>query len=164
MLYGTDFETVHGRRPRRRKSKDNPYTLFMREERYFVSFKDGEGNYAEAELTKEQYLLFDQFEREDKKEANKRERHYEQSEQYEESLFRREARVEESVEFTVLARMDAETLQRGIRSLPALQRRRLCMYYFEGLTYEEIAAREGCTKMPVKRSIEAAIEKLKKYF
>ena len=37
------------------------------------------------------------------------------------------------------------------------------MYYFGGLTYEEIAEKEHCTKMPVKRSIDAALEKIKKF-
>ena len=63
------------KRPKRRKNKDNPYTLFVRDERFFVSFRDGEGIRIETELTREQYLLFDRFELEDKKEANERERH-----------------------------------------------------------------------------------------
>lgn len=57
------------KRPKRRKSKDNPYTLFVQDERFFVSFQDVEGVYRETELTREQYLLFDRFELEDKKEA-----------------------------------------------------------------------------------------------
>jgi len=37
------------------------------------------------------------------------------------------------------------------------------LYYFGEFTYEQIAAMEGCTIMPVKRSIDAGLEKLKKF-
>jgi RNA polymerase sigma-70 factor (ECF subfamily) len=45
--------------------------------------------------------------------------------------------------------------------LPKTQRRRLALYYFGGLTYEQIATLEGCTKMPVKRSVDRAEEKIR---
>lgn len=35
------------------------------------------------------------------------------------------------------------------------------MMYIAGLTYEQIGAMEGCTKMPIKRSIDRAIEKIR---
>lgn len=50
------------------------------------------------------------------------------------------------------------------RTLPETQRRRLVMYYFDGLTYEEIAERERCTHPAVIKSVKSAISKLKKYF
>lgn len=151
------------KRPKRRKSKDNPYTLFARNERFFVSFRDGEGVYRETELTHEQYLLFDRFELEDKKEANERERHYEQSEQYETTLFHRATWfAEEPVEDAVLERLEKEALKEALLVLPETQRRRIVMYYFDKLTYEEIAEKEHCTKMPVKRSIDSALKKLEK--
>ena len=33
------------------------------------------------------------------------------------------------------------------------------MYFFDGLTYEEIAVREGCSYQAVQKSIAAALEK-----
>ena len=48
------------------------------------------------------------------------------------------------------------------QTLSPVQRRRLISYFYEGMTYEQIAEKEGCTKMPVKRSIDAALGKLKK--
>ena len=98
-----------------------------------------------------------------KKEANERERHYEQSEQYETTLFHRAAWfAEEPVEGAVLERLEKEALREALCVLPATQRRRIVMYYFDGLTYEEIAEKEHCTKMPVKRSIDSALKKLEK--
>ncbi|HIU03353.1 MAG TPA: sigma-70 region 4 domain-containing protein [Candidatus Onthocola gallistercoris] len=36
---------------------------------------------------------------------------------------------------------------------------RLQMYFFDGLTYEEIAVREGCSYQAVQKSIAAALKK-----
>lgn len=40
----------------------------------------------------------------------------------------------------------------------------LVLYFFGEMTYEQIAALEGCTKRAVKFSVDIAIEKLKKDF
>ena len=53
---------------------------------------------------------------------------------------------------------------RAISELPEIQKRRLILYYFQGLTYEQIAEMEGCTKRAVKFSVDIAVEKLKKFF
>ena len=55
-------------------------------------------------------------------------------------------------------------LHRAISELPEIQKRRLILYYFQGLTYEQIAGMEGCTKRAVKFSVDIAVEKLKKFF
>ena len=55
-------------------------------------------------------------------------------------------------------------LLEAIRDLPEERRKIILLYYFEGLTYEQIARMEGCTIMPVKRSIDSAIKKLKLFF
>ena len=167
MLYGIEEsiqeEQLEKRRPKRRKNKDNPYTLTIRDGRYYVSFKDGQRIEREVELTEQQYLLFNEFELEDKKEANERERHYEQSEQTESSLYFRSERADEHMEDDILDSIEKDKLREAIQTLPKVQRRRVVMYFFEELTYDEIAVREGCTKMPVKRSINLALEKIKKF-
>ena len=43
-----------------------------------------------------------------------------------------------------------------------IQRRRLIKYYFEEMTYEQIAQEEGCSFRRVAKSVKAAIENLKK--
>lgn len=48
--------------------------------------------------------------------------------------------------------------------LPETQRRRLVRYYFYNLTYEQIAELERCTPMPIKRSIDRAVKKLRNFF
>ena len=75
-------------RPKRRKSKDNPYTLNYCEERnvYTVSFKDGKGILQNIEVSEEIYKTFDKFELDDIKELNEYDRHIEHSEIYENNL------------------------------------------------------------------------------
>jgi len=48
--------------------------------------------------------------------------------------------------------------------LPETQRRRLKAYFYEELTYQEIANREGVHHSAIVRSVEGALKKLKKYF
>ena len=64
----------------------------------------------------------------------------------------------ESIEDTILRQLENETLCLAIDALPEIQRRRLTMYYFGELTYEQIAEMEGCTKRAVKFSVDIAIE------
>ena len=68
----------------------------------------------------------------------------------------------DSIEEVVLRKIQIETLHTAMKKLPEMQRRRMQLYYFEGMTYEQIAKKAGCTKMPVKRSNEATVEHLKK--
>ena len=53
------------KRPVRRKDKDNPYSIFTDEGKYFVTFKDSTGITVTTEISEEVYSLFDRFELED---------------------------------------------------------------------------------------------------
>ncbi len=149
------------KRPKRRKDKYNPYTLSQKEDKHYLSFRDGQGVLRELQITKELFEVLNRFELDDLSILNEWDRHIEHFEQTEQSLNRRAFFKAESVEETVLRSIEYERLHRAITQLPETQRRRLMLYYFEGLTYEQIARMEGCTIMPVKRSIDSAIKKLK---
>lgn len=153
-------------RPKRRKDLDNPYEIFTTdiesaEPHYFLSFSDSEGMARCIEISKAVFDAFDRFELDDISYMHKVDRHYEQSEQTEESVNKRAVHTQEPVEETVARQMEIENLHLGIAQLPEKQRRRLVLYYFGELTYSQIAELEGCTIMPVKRSIDVAIKKLK---
>lgn len=152
------------KRPKRRKDKYNPYTLTEKEDKHFLSFRDGQGVLRELQITKELFEVLNRFELDDLSILNEWDRHIEHFEQTEQSLNRRAFFKAESVEETVLRSIEYEQLHRAISKLSETQRRRLVLYYFEGLTYEQIARIEGCTIMPVKRSIDSAIKKLKLFF
>ena len=83
-------------RPKRRKNKDNPYELFTTglgtsQPRYYLAFMDSTGTEQCMEIDKTLFDVFDRFELDDISFMNEVDRHYEQSEQTEQSLNRRAA-------------------------------------------------------------------------
>ena len=159
QIGGKDME---GNRPKRRKDKYNPYNIYEKDKHYYISFKDGQGVLHKLEISRALYDAFDSFELDDLVYLNVVDRHIEQSEVWEATLNVRAVKKPEDIEEVVLKKIQIETLHTAMKRLPEMQRRRMQLYYFEGMTYEQIAKKEGCTKMPIKRSIEAAVERLKK--
>ena len=127
---------MEGRQPKRRKDKYNPYEIYKKDGKYYVSFHNGEKEYMD--------------------------RHLEQSEIWDSSLYERIFQKEESVEDTVLNKLETERLHSAIQQLSEIQRRRLMKYYFEDKNYEQIAQEEGCSFQMVAKSVKAAIRNLKK--
>ncbi len=152
------------KRPKRRKDKYNPYTLTEKEDKHFLSFQDGQGVLRELQITKELFEVLNRFELDDLSILNEWDRHIEHFEQTEQSLNRRAFFKAESVEETVLRNLQYEQLHNAILELPETQRRRLILYYFQGLTYEQIAEMEGCTHPAIIKSVSSALEKIKKIF
>ena len=132
------------RHPKRRKDKYNPYTLSMIDGKCYLSFRDGQGVPHRLELDVKLYAVFDRFE-------------------LEELLSRRSAQEPAPVEDAVYESMQTQALREGVNQLPEVQKRRLQMYFFDGLTYEEIAVREGCSYQAVQKSIAAALKKIRKF-
>lgn len=155
---------MEGKRPKRRKDKYNPYTIYEKDKRYYVVFKDGQGVLHKLEISRELYDAFDSFELDDLVYLNVVDRHIEQSEVWEATLNVRAVKKPESTEDMVLRKVQTERLHKAIAKLPEVQRRRVILYYFEEMTYDRIAEKEGCTKRAVKFSIDIAVEKLKKIF
>ena len=155
-------------RPKRRRDKDNPYTIFTTgidtaTPHYYLTFVDSSNVERCVEIDKPLFDAFDRFELEDISFMHKVDKHYERTEQTEASLNKRAIKPQESVEEIVSQRMEVDKLHQAIARLPEKQRRRLVLYYFGEFTYEQIAEMEGCTISPVKRSIEKAIENLKNF-
>lgn len=156
-------------RPKRRRDKDNPYEVFTvgigtPNPRYYLSFHDQGGIRQCMEISKALFDAFDRFELDDLAFMNEVDRHFARPEQAEASLDKRAVSYTNSVEEIVELRVEAEKLHRAIAQLSETQRRRLVLYYFYNLTYEQVAKIERCTVMPVKRSIDAAIKKIKNFF
>lgn len=148
--------------PNRKKDKHNPYTLMIVEGRYYLSFKDGRGVMQNIEIDKVLYELFNRFELEDISHLNRVSRHIEHSELTESSLNDRAFYKAESLEETVSRSIEYELLHKAISKLPETQRRRLLLYFFGEMTYEQIAELEGCKYQAVQSSIYAAIKALRK--
>ena len=150
-------------RPKRRKNKDNPYTIYSvgldtDHPRYFVEFDDGEGVHQCVELDDRNFNALDLFELEDLAQMNEADRHYGESACIELST------EEDTTEETVIARLENEHLHSLLDQLPEIQKRRVILYYFENYTYKRIADLEGCKIQTVFDSIQVAKKFLKKFF
>ncbi len=143
--------------PKRRKHRDNPYTINYHENKYFVEFIDGRGIKCTVEVKKEIYNVFNVFELEDKSAMNKYERHIEHINN---NVDNKENRS--NLEEEVVKKIVKEELEKAIDLLPIIQKERIKMYYFENMTLKEIAKIDGCTPRAVKFSIDIGLKKLKK--
>lgn len=153
---------MDNKHPKRKKDKYNPYVLYHKNGTYFISFADSRGKLQTLEIEEELYLLFNQYELEDISHLNKVSLHIEHSELTETTLNERAFEKAGNLEETVLKLIEHDLLYKEISKLPDVQRRRLFMYYFENMTFEEIAEIEGCTYQAVQDSIYSAIKKLLK--
>jgi len=146
----------------------NPYTL--RTEiaegitRYFVSFIDGVGVHRETEVSRPVYLEFLRFVKVERNLRRWDERHTEQSDLTDETLYCRAINPQKSVEDTAFDSLCNEQLRRAVQGLPDIQRRRFVLYHEFGLTYEQIAEIEGCTFQAVAKAVNAAAAVIRKIF
>ena len=116
------------------------------------------------EIEKPLFDLFDQFELDDLSYMNEVDRHHETSEQTEASINRRILTPQEAPDEIVMRQLESDELHKAILKLPEIQRRRLILYYYGGLTHEQIAKIEGCARAVITKSIAKAIHNLKNFF
>ena len=148
--------------PKRRKYKDNPYTLKTIDNNYYILFRDGQNIPRMIEVNKEMFDIFNQFELDDLKELNEFDRHIEHKELSEESIFNRGVNISESLDDYIIRKTSYEELMNAINQLSSTQRRRIKMYYFDELDLKTIAAIEKTSFQMISKSIKQAIKKLKK--
>ncbi len=148
--------------PKRRKRKDNPYTIFKNGDTYKISFKDNQGRIQKVDITKEIYEVFNEFELMDKSLINEEERYFERLELSEELIHKRAFINPIALLDEVVLKDTLNKLKIALNSLPEIQKKRIEMYYFNSMTFQQIAQKEGCTKRAVKFSIDLGIEKMKK--
>ena len=117
-------------RPKRRKYKDNPYTLNYCEERdiYIISFKDSRGIIQNVEVTETIYKTFDRFELDDLSEMNEFDNHIEHSEIFENNLNDRAKDKPISLEDEIIRKSTFDELKKAIDMLPEVQKRRIMQY------------------------------------
>ena len=151
------------KRPSRRKDKDNPYTMNVKDGRFYIMFNNVDNETVTVEVSEDVYALFNTFELEDLALMNEFDRHSEHSELGEQELARRAEIVHITTDDIVAAKIENETLMAAVDKLPSKQRRRVILYFFHGLTYEEIARIEKCKYQAIQYSIRSAIKKLKDY-
>lgn len=148
-------------RPKRRKSKDNPYTLNIINNKYYIFFQDSKLKTQSIEVEYEVYEAMDKFELEDISQMHEFERHIEHSELIDETLNKRAINKGETVEEQVEKNILDDNIKKAINSLSDIQKRRIIKYYFEGKNEYEIAQEEGTTHQSVHIGLERAKENLK---
>ena len=147
--------------PKRRKIKDNPYTIRNIDNKFYILFKDEMNNPQIIEVSKEIYNAFNQFELDDLKELNEFDRHIEHKELTEESIHNRRVKKIEGVDDYIIRKTSYEELMIAINHLTATQRR-IKMYYFDELDLKTIATIEKTSFQMISKSIKQGIKKLKK--
>jgi len=143
----------------------NPYTLRTETVEgimhYYVSFADGQAILRETEVSRPVYLEFLRFVKQERNLRRWDERHTEQSELSDETLYSRALNPPKGVEETVFNSQRNERLREAIAELPEVQRRRFILYYEFGLTYEQIAEMEGRRISSIYESVQGAEKKIK---
>lgn len=154
-----------GERPKRRKYRDNPYTLSFIEEKniYIVSFKDVKGTTHRVEVNEEVYKAFDKFELEDLSELNEYDNHIEHSEVFENNLEKRAKDKPISLEDEFIEKSTFNELKEAINKLPEIQKRRIKKYYFDEKTQQQIADEEKVDIRAVQYTLNIALKNLRKF-
>lgn len=69
-----------------------------------------------------------------------------------------------TLEDQIIKQIELEVLYNAMQSLSEVQKERLHLYFFEGMTMREIAGKTGVSQNVVWKSIQSAINKLKKFY
>lgn len=160
-IFRLEERKMKGNHPKRRRDKYNPYWIYEKGGHYYITFEDGQKMLHEFEISRYLYDVFDSFELDDLVYLNAWERHYERGEVWETTLNTRLFCETESLEEVIIRKNQIEELHKAMKKLSKIQQRRIELYYFEDMTYEQIAKEEKCSFQAVEKSIATAIKKLK---
>ena len=142
-------------------------TYTLREEstesdkRYFISFKDGQGERHELEVFEQLFIEFRQMERKNRNLQQWNQRHREFNEVWDETLYRRALRVPKMLDERMIEKERNEIFAKAVARLPEIQRRRFLLYYEYDLNFYQIGKMEHCTASAVQKSVSVAREKVK---
>lgn len=131
-------------------------------EQYYITFKDSAKKECKIEISKE---IFDTYMKSRKayiKIKNEYDRHEEQSEQSEISLYKKAIVSKVSVEDIVLQKLTDSALRKAVREIPEPHNRRLEMYFFQDMTVQEIALKEKKNDRTIRYSISKGIDEIAK--
>lgn len=131
-------------------------------EKYFICFKDSAGKDCRIEIQKEIFDTYMQSRKEYKKIQNQYDRHEEQSEQTEISLYKKAIISKFNVEDIVIQKITSTALRKAVREISAPHNRRLEMYFFKEMTVKEISIKENKTERTIRYSISKGIDEIAK--
>lgn len=146
------------------KYEVDSYKLEYKEKtnQYFIYFKDSIGKDCEMEIGKEIFDTYMKSKKEYVKIKNQYSRHEEHSELTEITLFKRAFEVNESIEDIVIKKLANNELRKMIQKIPKPHNKRLEMYFFDGMTVQEIAKKENKDDRTIRYSISKGLDEMTK--
>ena len=141
------------------------YIVYTNEHnKHTAIFRDGGNKIQEVEISSIIKEALINEKRKEKRQQNQFDRHIEHSEIYENRLNSRAVDKPISLEEQFENRIINQKLKDAISSLSDIKKRRINMYYFENMTQQEIADKEGVSLRAVQYTLDDALEELKKIF
>ena len=126
-----------------------------------ITYKAANGNRICVEVSTPVKELLEQSDRQIRSQRRQDRRHLDFAVQADEDLLSSLLPAYEDTA-DLLERIDCNIrLHEAIGKLTEIQRRRLCLYYFDGLSYRQIAKLEGVTHRTVISTIEHSLNRLR---
>lgn len=140
------------------------YTLeyLENENKYYISFKDSVENECKIEISRE---IFEEYMKSKKsyiKIKNETDRHIEQSDQTEISLYKKSIMSKISVEDTVIQKLTSSELRKVVKGISEPHNHRVEMYFFGEMSIQEIAIKEDKNERTIRYSISKGIDEISK--
>ena len=150
-------------KPKRRRYKDNPYSLEFDKDlkRYYIIFKDSNNVIKKVEVTFAIYDVFNYSELHDLSEMNEYDNHIEHFQLSEESIYERTNNKPLSIDDEIIRKTTYEKLIIALNQLSDIQKRRIKKYYFDEMNEQEIADEEGVSQPVIHIALKKGIKKLK---
>lgn len=141
------------------------YIVYTNEyNKHIAIFRDGDNKIQEVEISDIIKEALINEKRKEKRQKNEFDRHIEHSIVYENKLNARVMDKPINLEEQFENKLINKKLKDAISSLSDIQKRRINMYYFENMTQQEIADKEGVSLRAVQYTLNDALEELKKIF
>lgn len=122
------------------------------------------GQALSVEVSVEVYEYLDRADHKEENLAHEKRRHWDIRE-FDEYIIAAEGRsFQETPEEWVCRRETLDELLFMLENCTATQRRRFLLYALDGLSFEQIARLDGCSKAAVQDSVEAARKKFQDFF
>ncbi len=133
-------------------------------DKYFIAFKDSVNKGCRIEIDEDIFNVYMESKKAYVKIKNEKDRHIEPRNLTEEEICKKAFNTIETVEKTVMKKMEKEKLNEVLENLTEIQLRRLQLHWFNEMTIRDIAKLEKVRKNQIEKSIKSAIKKLKKNF
>ena len=122
------------------------------------------GQALSVEVSVEVYEYLDRADHKEENLAHEKRRHWDIRE-FDEYIAATEGRTYQETPEQYVCRMETQDeLMAALSLCTEAQRRRFLLYALDGLSYEQIARLDGCSKAAVQDSVEAARKKFQNFF